>query len=135
VLCIEDEPDMINLIKLTLERGGFRAIGALGGRQGLDIARRVKPDVVLLDLMMPDMSGWEVARRLRADESLKGVRIVVLSVIRPNGRDRQELPVDDYVTKPFAPDDLVRRLWEALDLPANRGKRKDVTGGASSACS
>ena len=119
VLCIEDEPDMIDLIKLALERGGFRAIGALGGRQGLDVAKRVRPDIVLLDLMMPDMNGWEVARRIRADESLKDVRIVVLSALRRGCHDHRELPVvDAYVEKPFAPNHLLSELRQTLSPAA-----------------
>jgi CheY-like chemotaxis protein len=110
VLCIEDELDMIRLIELTLERGPFHVIGAVSGQQGLEIARRVRPDVVLLDLMMPDLDGWEVAQRLRADETLKDIPIIAVSVVHPTGYPNRELLVDDYVTKPFRPDDLMRRV-------------------------
>ena len=119
VLCIEDEPDMIDLVKLALERGGFRAIGALGGREGLDVARRVRPDVVLLDLMMPDLNGWEVARRMQADESLENVRVVVLSALSRNSHDTRELEVvDAYVEKPFAPNHLLNEIRQTLDSAA-----------------
>ena len=113
VLCIEDELEMIKLIELTLGRGPFRVLGAVSGQQGIDIARHVRPDVVLLDLMMPDMDGWEVAKRLRADEALQDVPIIAVSVIHPSSYPSRKLEVDDYVTKPFAPDELLRRVGAA----------------------
>ena len=118
VLCIEDELEMIKLIELTLERGPFRVFGAVSGQQGIDIARHARPDVVLLDLMMPDIDGWEVARRLRAEEELKHVPIIVVSVVHPTSYPARELEVDDYVTKPFVPDELLRRVSAAARLAA-----------------
>jgi DNA-binding response OmpR family regulator len=118
VLCIEDELEMIKLIELTLERGPFRVLTAVSGQQGIDIARHVRPDVVLLDLMMPDMDGWEVARRLRAEEELKHIPIIAVSVVHPTSYPTRKLEVDDYVTKPFIPDELLRRVGAAARLPA-----------------
>jgi len=118
VVCIEDELEMIKLIEFTLQRGRFRVIGAVSGEQGLDLVRRVRPDVVLLDLMMPDMDGWEVARRLRADRTLRNVPIIVLSVVHPGRYPFRELEVDDYVTKPFVPDELLRRVRKAAHIVA-----------------
>ncbi|MBN1955655.1 MAG: response regulator [Anaerolineae bacterium] len=66
VVCIEDEPEMIDLVRLILGRKGFELIGAVGGREGLRTARQVEPDLVLLDLMMPDMDGWEVYHALKS---------------------------------------------------------------------
>jgi CheY-like chemotaxis protein len=109
---------MIKLIELTLERGPFRVIGAVSGRQGLEVARRVQPDVVLLDLMMPDMDGWEVAQRFRADEALKDVPLIAVSVVHPSSYPARELPVDDYVTKPFRADELVQRVSQAARVVA-----------------
>jgi CheY-like chemotaxis protein len=118
VLCIEDDLDMLKLIKLTLERGPFRVLAAVSGRQGLDIARAVRPDVVLLDLMMPEMDGWEVHRRLKEQKELQDVPVVAVSVIQPNGAKSRDLDVDDYVTKPFRPDDLLRRVRNAARVLA-----------------
>ena len=67
ILCIEDEAEMIDLTRLVLEREGFEVLGAVGGSEGLEIVHREKPDLVLLDLMMPDIDGWEVYRRMKAN--------------------------------------------------------------------
>ncbi len=79
VVCIEDEPEMIELIKLILGRRNFELIGAVGGREGLGTVREVKPDLVLLDLMMPDMDGWEVYQQMKADEDLSTIPVIVVT--------------------------------------------------------
>jgi CheY-like chemotaxis protein len=76
VVCIEDEPEMIDLIRLILERRGIEVVGALTGREGLETVRRVKPSLILLDLMLPDMDGWEVYRQIKADPELKDIPII-----------------------------------------------------------
>ena len=68
ILCVEDEPEMIDLIRLILGRRGFEVKGAAGGTEGLKMIRQDPPDLVLLDLMMPDMDGWEVYQQMKADE-------------------------------------------------------------------
>jgi CheY-like chemotaxis protein len=67
ILCIEDEPEMIDLIRLILERRGFNVQGAAGGTEGIKKVRELRPDLVLLDLMMPDLDGWEVYQQMKAD--------------------------------------------------------------------
>jgi DNA-binding response OmpR family regulator len=131
VLCIENEPETITLIKLILECNEFNVIGALNGRDGLELARQARPDLVLLDLMMPGMDGWEVNLRMKADAELRHIPVVVLTGVDPtNGRD-PDLQVDDYLTKPFAPRDLVRRVRNAL----RSGARKRATVGMSTQAS
>ena len=71
ILCIEDEQEMIDLIRLILGRRGFDVIGAEGGKEGLEKARQEPPDLILLDLMMPDMDGWEVYQQIKADDKTK----------------------------------------------------------------
>jgi two-component system phosphate regulon response regulator PhoB len=117
VVCIEDESETVTLIKLILERAGFRVISALNGRDGLDLARRVEPDVVLLDLMMPGMDGWEVHRRMKADETLSHVPVIVLTGVHRTSEGVRDLQVADYVTKPFSPRDLIRRVRAAAGVP------------------
>jgi CheY-like chemotaxis protein len=118
VVCIEDEPDMIDFIKFILERRGFTLIGAVGGREGLNTVRQVKPDVVLLDLMMPEMDGWEVHRRLNADDDLKNIPVIAITALAPGTHMAQGLQVDDYVTKPFLPQELVQSVNKVLGLVA-----------------
>lgn len=79
VVVIEEEPEMIDLVKLILGRKGFELIGAVGGQEGLEAVRREKPDLVILDLTMPDMDGWEVYQKIKADEELKGIPVVVVT--------------------------------------------------------
>jgi two-component system response regulator VicR len=111
IVCIEDEPEMIDLVKLILERQNFEVIGALGGREGIETIRRENPDLVLLDLMMPDVDGWEVYRQIRADYRLKDTPVIVVTA-KAQSIDKvlglHIAKVEDYVTKPFGPQEL---LW------------------------
>jgi DNA-binding response OmpR family regulator len=120
VVCIEDEPEMIDLVKLILGRKGFDLVGAVGGREGLDTVRRLKPDLVLLDLMMPDMDGWEVYQQMKADEELKDIPVVVVTA-KAQSIDKvlglHIAKVDDYVTKPFGPQELLQSVRKVLGLP------------------
>jgi two-component system response regulator VicR len=117
ILCIEDEPEMIDLIRLILERKGFDVLGAVGGQEGLDAIRREKPDLVLLDLMMPDVDGWEVYRQMKADDELQKIPVVVVTA-KAQSIDKvlglHIAKVDDYVTKPFGPNDLLESVERVL---------------------
>lgn len=121
VVCIEDEPEMIELIKLILGRRNFEIIGAVGGREGLGTVRKVKPDLVLLDLMMPDMDGWEVYQQIKADEALSDVRVIVVTA-KAQSIDKvlglHIAKVDDYVTKPFGPQELLASVKKVLEIEA-----------------
>lgn len=123
IVCIEDEPDMIDLVKLILERQNFEVIGALGGREGIETIRREKPDLVLLDLMMPDVDGWEVYRQIRADYKLKNTPIIVVTA-KAQSIDKvlglHIAKVEDYVTKPFGPQEL---LWSVEKVLKNRPEK------------
>ena len=119
VVCIEDEPEMIDLIKLILGRKGFDLIGAIGGREGIETVRRLKPDLVLLDLMMPDMDGWEVYQQMKADDELKNIRVIVVTA-KAQSIDKvlglHIAKVDDYVTKPFGPQELLQSVNRVLGI-------------------
>ncbi len=119
VVCIEDEPEMIDLIRLILSRKGFELIGAVGGREGLETVRRVKPDLVLLDLMMPDMDGWEVYQQMKADEELKDIPVIVVTA-KAQSIDKvlglHIAKVDDYITKPFGPQELLESVYRILGM-------------------
>lgn len=117
VVCVEDEPEMIDLVKLILGRKGFELIGAVGGREGLETVRRLKPDLVLLDLMMPDMDGWEVYQQMKADDELKNIPVIVVTA-KAQSIDKvlglHIAKVDDYVTKPFGPQELLQSVNKVL---------------------
>ncbi|HDD24206.1 MAG TPA: response regulator [Chloroflexi bacterium] len=119
VVCIEDEPEMIDLVKLILGRKGFDLIGAVGGREGLETVRKLKPDLVLLDLMMPDMDGWEVYQQMKADEELKDIPVIVVTA-KAQSIDKvlglHIAKVDDYVTKPFGPQELLQSVNKVLGI-------------------
>jgi len=109
IVCIEDEREMIDLVKLILSRYGYEVIVADGGRAGLETIRTHKPDLVLLDLMMPDMDGWEVYQQMKADEEMKEIPVVVVTA-KAQSIDKvlglHIAKVDDYITKPFGPEQL-----------------------------
>ncbi|MFH1184577.1 MAG: response regulator [Chloroflexota bacterium] len=117
ILCIEDDPEMIELIRLILERRGFVVDGADGGKAGLEALRAAPPDLVLLDLMMPDMDGWDVYQKMKADESTRHVPVIVVTASAQN-IDREFglhiAKVDDYIVKPFSPQDLLSSVDRVL---------------------
>jgi two-component system alkaline phosphatase synthesis response regulator PhoP len=113
VVCVEDEPDMIYLLEFLLAKKGYKVIGANGGREGLETIQRVKPDLVLLDLMMPDIDGEQVCRTMKADKQLKHIPIIVVtahvtSIDRTLWQD--VIRVNDYITKPFDSQKLLESI-------------------------
>lgn len=121
IVHIEDEPDMIDLVKLILERKGYLVIGAAGGQEGLDIVREHLPDLVLLDLMMPDIEGWDVYQQMRAHEETKDIPVIVVTAKAQNIDKVLGLhiaKVDDYISKPFSPQELVEAVEKVLDQDA-----------------
>jgi DNA-binding response OmpR family regulator len=124
VLVVDDEAVIRQLIAINLELEGFEVHQAVHGRDALVKARNLDPDVVTLDVMMPELDGWATARRLRADPATSRARIVMISArTRPADVDRgREAGADGYVTKPFDPEDVisvVRRL-AGLDAPGGQ---------------
>ena len=117
VVCIEDEPEMIDLVKLILSRKGFQVVGAMGGREGLEAIKREKPDLVLLDLMMPYMDGWEVYQKMKAEEATKAIPVIVVTA-KAQSIDKvlglHIAKVDDYITKPFGPQELLESVEKVL---------------------
>ncbi len=117
ILCIEDEPEMIDLIRLILGRRGFDVAGAAGGRAGLQAVRETLPDLVLLDLMMPDMDGWEVYQQMKAEEATRDIPVIVVTA-RAQSIDKMLglhiAKVDDYIAKPFSPQELLNSVERVL---------------------
>lgn len=117
VVCIEDEQEMIDLVQLILGRRGFTVEGANGGLEGLEKVQKRKPDLVLLDLMMPDMDGWEVYQRMKSDEELRDIPVIVVTA-KAQSIDKvlglHIAKVDDYITKPFGPQELLESVEKIL---------------------
>jgi DNA-binding response OmpR family regulator len=117
VVCIEDEQEMIDLVQLILGRRGFEVEGANGGLEGLEKVQQRKPDLVLLDLMMPDMDGWEVYQRMKSDEDLREIPVIVVTA-KAQSIDKvlglHIAKVDDYITKPFGPQELLESVEKIL---------------------
>jgi DNA-binding response OmpR family regulator len=117
ILCIEDEPEMIDLIRLILSRRGFEVRGAAGGMEGIRLVREELPDLVLLDLMMPDMDGWEVYQQMKAGESTRSIPVIVVTA-KAQSIDRvlglHIAKVDDYIAKPFSPQELLASVEKVL---------------------
>ena len=116
VLVIDDESPIRLLCRVNLEADGFRVFEADNGLTGVEVARAELPDVIILDVMMPGLDGWQVAERLREDEATSGIPIVFLTA-RAEPRDRVrglDAGGIQYVTKPFNPIDLAPLLYGLL---------------------
>jgi two-component system response regulator VicR len=117
VVCIEDEPEMIMLIKAILNRKGYDVTGAANGREGLETIDRVRPDLILLDLMMPGMDGWEVYQKLKASETTQNIPVIIVTA-KAQSIDKMLglhiAKVDDYIAKPFSPQELVESIEKVL---------------------
>lgn len=117
IICIEDEPEMIDLIRLILSRKGYEVIGAPGGEAGLRVLNEKPADLVLLDLMMPDMDGWEVYQAMKSSDALKNIPVIVVTA-KAQSIDKvlglHIARVDDYITKPFSPQELVESIEKLL---------------------
>ena len=112
---------MIDLVSMILSREGYQVIGAPSGLQGLQIVEDTQPELVLLDLMMPDLDGWEVYQRLKANPKTTSVPIIVLTA-RAQSIDKilglHIAKVDDYITKPFSPTELLASIAKVLSKKA-----------------
>jgi len=113
ILVVDDEKKIVDIVKAYLERDGYRVIVAYDGRLALQMARGESPDLIVLDLMLPEVSGWDVCRTLRAESN---VPIIMLTALDDDS-DKivgLELGADDYVVKPFNPKELVSRVRAVL---------------------
>ncbi len=113
IMAVDDEEHIVELVKVLFEQEGYEVITALNGKECLDKLKTVKPDLILLDMMMPGMSGREVCEKIREDPKTKNLKIAFLTVARfsETGKDvLKKMKVIDYITKPFDNDDLIKRV-------------------------
>jgi DNA-binding response OmpR family regulator len=127
ILVVDDEARIVDIVRVYLEREGYRVISGADGNAALELARRERPDLVILDLMLPGLSGWDVCRALRAE----GGPPIIMLTARGDATEKVvglELGADDYVTKPFDPHELVARVRAVL----RRARYEPATAGVIS---
>jgi two-component system phosphate regulon response regulator PhoB len=120
ILVIEDDPDVVTILEYNLRSAGYEPLVATTGEQGTKYAREVRPELVLLDLMLPDRNGTDICRELKADPATQDIPIIMLTA-KADEIDRVvgfELGVDDYVTKPFSVRELLLRIKRSLERRA-----------------
>ena len=128
ILVVDDEKKIVDIVKAYLEREGYRTIVAYDGKVALDLARTEVPDLIILDLMLPEISGWDVCRTLLAKSNVP----IIMLTARDEDTDKivgLELGADDYVTKPFNPRELVSRVRAVLrraEGAANKGRKIEL---------
>ncbi len=117
VIYFEDDKDMVELVRIILGREGYQIEGIAEGQAGIEAVQQSSPDIVLLDLMLPDMDGWEIFRQLKRDESTADIPVIVITA-KAQSIDKvlglEIAKVDDYISKPFRPQELVDRVEKVL---------------------
>lgn len=116
ILVVDDEPEIVALVAYHLAKAGYRVATAASGPDALEVARRERPSLIVLDLMLPGMSGFDVLEQLRTDDSTRDVAVLMLTARReePDRIRGLSLGADDYLTKPFSPAELVLRVGAIL---------------------
>jgi two-component system alkaline phosphatase synthesis response regulator PhoP len=116
VMVVDDEEDILDFVKLILEEAGYAVLPVLSGHEALQLIYRERPDLILLDIMMPDLDGLELLKILKIEESTSNIPVVMLTA-KVESRDKmaalREKAVD-YICKPFKPQELVERIGQAL---------------------
>lgn len=117
VIYFEDDNDMVELVRIILSREDFEVRGVSDGLTGIKLTQEVLPDAILLDLMLPDMDGWEIFRQLKNNPATAGIPVIVITA-KAQSIDKvlglEIAKVDDYISKPFRPNELVERLTNIL---------------------
>ncbi|MBI2144316.1 response regulator [Candidatus Woesearchaeota archaeon] len=117
ILVIDDEPNILKLVSFILESKGYEAVEASSGREGIEKARKEKPDMIVLDVMMPGMDGFETARKIKAEPAMGSIPILMLSS-RAQFEDKMK-GIDsgamDYITKPFDREEFLQKVEEIIE--------------------
>lgn len=128
ILVVDDEPDIVALVVYHLAKSGYRVSSAATGTDAIALAKRDRPSLIVLDLMLPGMSGFDVLAKLREEEATAGIAVLMLTA-RKEEPDRirgLELGADDYLTKPFSPQELVLRVAAILRRVSASGETSDI---------
>jgi two-component system response regulator VicR len=122
VIYFEDDKDMVELVRIILGREGYQINGVAEGQAGIIAVQEEVPDVVLLDLMMPDMDGWEIYQQLKHDDSTANIPVIVITA-KTQRIDKvlglEIAKVDDYISKPFTPQELIERVGKVISSRKN----------------
>jgi DNA-binding response OmpR family regulator len=119
ILVVDDEEDVRTLLEMVFRKNGFEVRTATNGKEAVASAYEDPPDAILLDVMMPEMDGWQVLRALKGDESTRSIPVVMISA-RSERRDKMiglQEGADGYIGKPFSPSEVVREIRALLDGP------------------
>ena len=115
ILVVDDEPDVLKILLLRLEKTGYEVIGGRDGREALDLARQMIPDLIILDVYLPDMNGDDVARILKEDKKMKHIPIILISATAASVAERaKDCGAEDYLGKPFEPEELLDKVKKVL---------------------
>lgn len=116
VLVVDDEPGILEIVQVHLQAQGFDVITAASGAEAIQHLLAARPHLIVLDPLLPDMDGWELLRRLKADPQTASIPVIILSALASNADIQHGLALGamDYVTKPFDPQDLVARVRNYL---------------------
>ncbi|MEM5794199.1 MAG: response regulator [Candidatus Aenigmatarchaeota archaeon] len=117
IMIVDDEENLVELVKAIFEREGYEVIPAYSGKECLEKLEKVKPDLILMDMMMPGMTGKETTKKIRENPKTKNLKIAFLTVVRLSEvgmEEMEKLNVLDFITKPFDNEDLVRRVKKIL---------------------
>ena len=112
ILVVDDEKDITHIVKIALELEGFTALTASGGKEAIELAISENPNLILLDIMMPEMNGWDVFNNLKKNRKTENILVVMLTakVLKEDLEKGKELGVSGYITKPFDPVELVEKV-------------------------
>lgn len=117
ILVVDDEEDMRYAVKMQLEANGYEVLTAKDGQEGLTLARKETPDLIILDLMLPKLDGYQVCRMLKFDNKYKGIPIVIFTARAQTGDEElgYQVGADAYVAKPFEPKRLLEKIKDLLE--------------------
>lgn len=117
IVYFEDDSDMVDLVRIILNREGYQVFGIAAGLEGLELVQETDPDLILLDLMLPDMDGWEIYRQLKQNDSTQDIPVIVVTA-KAQSIDKvlglEIAKVDEYISKPFRPQELVDRVNKVI---------------------
>lgn len=125
ILVVDDEQDIREIIKISLEEDGFEVLEAANGKIAIELAKKEKPDLITLDIMMPEINGLEAAKILKEDPNTRHIPIIILSVLSQE-KDKYVQGIANYISKPFKPDELVNTIKNVIQETGLTNKTKNI---------